>query len=418
MTQHGVGQFNARTEKGGDRFTTFFFVVVIFVVIASFVVGQVLVPRDTLLKFVPADVVVYVHANGTEAARLSAAAGSSQEKLREAAIYAIERDGALAWTIITPTSVAMLTENDSSLEKDATVRAALAAVRHSSIIQVYAVASTLLRPMLGDAASETEPVVIGANVRARGFGSAIMAARDAAQRDKLGIRVSTTARPAASPLLPANASFSTFGSGLELSPFDILFPEKGGEYVFAQGMADAEAEIRQRLEHTPVAVSLSADANKAILLHLPEITVHESIQLIERYVSSAWPARRSFTLPDNQSSYEIMVDPERNRFKPNSDGFSMLAVIDGPHIALRGDDNGGTLILAGTDLIPEKSEFAVPYDGACPTPNGRPFIHMTNSNGFFNSIPLGDAISAYFTADSLLIQKNGDSLVLFCGYAT
>ncbi len=442
-----------RKKKGGEMFAILFFVLLIPLTVLLFLATSTVFGRkDSLLQFVPAKTVLYLHGGGSSAKYLADALMSVPTELHphEVAMFRVVSDDGssndmvlLGWSVLRQPSVEeqralaarlavqlgpttyvlgdgalaarTAAETHASLADDTPTARALWTMRSISTFQAF-VGRSLLDTL------STEPLVAGITQTDLLTKAVIVPVRVAALSYPLGFHVS----PSTSAIPPLNASTAAAVISEAKPSFDPLTMLLGERST--AGTAPA-------LPATPVQMSLFPNADTgevSILLHFPTLSVKKLAPMIEKYTSVAWPEHQPFIMPDNDTALELIVNRDRYHFSPRkanvkdtpyptrqdtSIAGAMSFSMERPtrELIIAPDKNRGSYLT--TDIALLDTPHNKPEDiSGCPQLHSESSLIMHIPEMFLSSQPLVDKVIHFLKEKSLKADLLGDNIVILCGY--
>ena len=432
-----------RKKKDGEMFAILFFVLLIPLTVLLFLAtSEVFGREDSLIRFVPAKTVLYLHGGGSSAKYLADALMSVPAELHphEVAMFRVVSDDGtstdavlLGWSVLQPPSAeerrvlaerlaAQLgpttyvlgsdalalaartaAETHASLADDTPTARALWTMRSISTFQVF------VGPSLLDSLS-TEPLVAGITQTDLLTKAVVIPVRVAALSYPLGFHVS----PSTFSFSPPNASIAAAVISEAKPSFDPLAMLLGDRST--AGTAPA-------LPTTPVQMSLFPNADTgevSILLHFPTLPVKKLAPMIEKYTSVAWPERQTFVMPDNDTALELILNRDRYHFRARKSAplpGVMSFVMERParELIIAPNKNRGSYLT--TDIALLDTLHSKPKDASgCPQLRSENSLIVHIPETFLSSQPLVDKVIPFLKEKSLKADLLGDNIVILCGY--
>lgn len=401
-----------RLQEGGDKFTTFFFVCLILIAIACFAAGGALRYQDTLVRFVPATAVAYVHANEAEAARLAAYGGYRGTAPREAALYALAtEDGSLRWSTLVASErheSLSTTPVQGSLASDRKSMRALAAARSMFSLQGYFVPSAMLPAELKASLGNDGPMILAASRRSSGMVGTLMPAWSNPYLGGIDERSSAT-----TPVTPElSSSFAAFsGTDLPLDPFELIFRDSYAPAEMPSEVRSAEIELRNLLSSESITVL----AGEPSLMSFSNIAMDDLRASIENFARLAWPKRADLKLPDGGAATELTTSPDRQFRQDAAEDWILELPNHGPKITLSFHDQKTVLVASGSADASDNQYLLINRANCLGNGAVEQFIisPQLKLNEF---LPPIEHIFAYFGQISLVINRVGDNILNICGY--
>jgi hypothetical protein len=401
-----------RLQEGGDKFATFFFVCLLGVAIACFAAGGALQYRDTLVRFVPATAIAYVHANGSEAARLAAYGGYRGPTPREAALYALAtEDGHLRWsTLVASEQHESLSSTpwQGSLADDRRSMHALTAARSAFSMQGYFMPSAVLPTEMGASLGSGEPMIFGASRRDGGMVATLLPTGSALRPSSVDTRSGTMA-PVTPELSSSSAAFS--GSDLPLDSFELIFRDSYAATEMTSEALSAEIELRKLLSSGAITVL----AGEPSLMSFSNLSTDDLRASIENFARLAWPKRADLKLPDGGAATELTTSPDRQFRQDTAEDWILELPNHGPKITLSSHDQK-TVLVASRSAVAFDDQYLLINRANC-LGNGAVEQFIISPQLKLNEfLPPIEHIFAYFGQITLVINRVGDNILNICGY--
>ncbi|MEA3249326.1 MAG: hypothetical protein U9Q03_03145 [Patescibacteria group bacterium] len=458
------GNNSPREKQGGGRkAAALFCLAAIFAIVLAFgLIYLSLGNRDRIIRFVPSDAVLYVHAQGNEAITRVRAFTPLIPALsaNEIGLFVLEIDGhkiwntALMWNHLTPPSdneinalknagaiqieptfyilradegpIIMSEGRNGSLAERRDVARALATMRSISRTQAYIDTDAFLKSALD---SEIFPIDLGCSVFALTKGhdapSVLMTSVAEAERyaPLLGFRL-PDARDG--HLIPALIRSNRGGTSISLTTAETglnptaLLLYKIEELRREAGTPDGPALDQARSEITadfsgPISILVRPNAEHedtvAFAALLPDATPEKLRAHIARYLSAALPRRDELKLPDGRMVNEFIVEPGLYDYENGElpgNGFDDTAWQGYPI----NRHDAGTLIASDKETL--DSLVVSSSDMGCIT-GGWPTLVISELDGFISDNDVLSQVLDLIHLKDIVIQKIGDNIVYFCG---
>jgi len=429
------------------------------IVTAAAVLALVLIhlsmgPRDRLARFVPADAVVYVHAQGQRAVSkiVEATMFVPKNSADEIGLFALNLDGetiwtaALMWNRLSPPSedesqallsagavrvapvfyilrasdgpIILSEGRNGSLIDDDAIDCGLSAMRGVSRIQAYADTTALLEGVIEPSMLPTSSGKMVLALSTRADGPAVLAVDIAEIADRseiLGFRLPDDADGVPAELMSGTGRLAiTFVTDKNtINPLPLLFRGTEERRILAGTPESAQLDqARFRLaEHFAGALSLLVYPDDgAFAAYLPDSDLSELKNDILAYLDASFPKKSDIKLPDGRIVSEYIVEAANDgRNLKNED----IAQSDFPIASF----NDGVLIASDAGMLrsmlaPEAHDSVKSgcLSGEWPTLMIDGLQEIAPKSGI---LPI---VLRIFGFKDVVIHKIGDNSLFFCGY--
>jgi len=442
----------AEKRGGGEKTAAPFWTACLLLAVASLFLSHYLLgTRDTLINLVPTDASIYIHAQGEQAdlaLRLLPNLGALEPN--ESALFAVSDNGSMQWTALlrwrypfepTDEERARLTENGAKIIDDRTYAAGatdlvLSDDAQSSSLAQNKLVAPALSSMRGVARAQgymaTTSVEQTASLLVDGLefaGSPFVFAVTEHKRTNiilvkaeqapslLGFRVLATKNqrplPTLEPAADLNSAISYSFAETDFRLADLLFAEVEAART-ALGVPDSTEldEVKNELEDWftgRLSLTLSAEPTTAghtrFSLYLPDTEITSLQAVINRLLNVSLPQSITFMRPDKVEETEFIINSEQNsEIKPN---FTYPMKQVGSGLILASDQE---MLQAGLgSLEAGKAEQKRCAQGA------DSIINVHNLKFLADYFPILGLIMDYPQFENVVIQRNGDNMVFFCG---
>lgn len=448
-------KLNTARRRAGDNFVPLLFVMgVPIAALVFWLTARFVVPRDTLSRFVPADAVAYVHANGTAASDVLLSFSPSapaEAHPSEAAAFATRDEGGVvtwallvAWDVPRPANDAekrVLGERGAtSVGKDAWIIAdhalaelsadavrrsvtfrddrvksrALSAFRAVAPLQAYVASGLVGAEQLASLRLDDErPLVAGITADTTGIRAVVLPAEVAAKSrlgfgapDAAGAGVTRAVRGADVIIAGATPAFD-----VATALFGVPAPD--------EPRAESALSPLRGSRVTAMVSASNDEGGTGIALHYPELSLEAAQNSLAQYIAAVWPHRRAFLMPDKDTGVELVYDVEKVRFEPVEDGrllFPAFAVDTGIGLLyLSQDESSGSLLATSLDELIASQAPKVPLPRCAPSSSEASLI-INEPALFAEKMALWKEFSARFSLKTIVVNEFVDKGVSICGY--
>ncbi len=448
-------KLNMARRRAGDSIVPLLFVMgVAFATLTFWLTSRFIVPHDTLSRFVPADAVAYVHANGPGASDVllsfSPSAPADVHPSEAAAFATTAGDGTVTWGLLVAwdavrpatdaerrelgdrgaTNVgagvwmladhALAERSADAVRRGATFRddrvktRSLAAFRAVAPIQAYAVPLVAGAEQLATLRIDDDrPLVAGVTADAASIRAIVLPAEVAA-KFRLGFGAVTS--PSAKPSRAARGA-DVIVSGAAPT-FDVATALFGAPMPDEDRAVTALRPLRESRVTAMISSSNDEDGT-GIALHYPEMNLDAAKKSLAGYIAAVWPRRRAFLMPDADQGVELVYDTDGIKFEPLEDGrllFPSVAVDTGIGLLyMSGDGADGSLLASSLDELVASQGPRVPLPQCSPSSNETALV-INEPALFSEKLRLWKDISARFGVKTIVVNEFVDNGISICGY--
>lgn len=465
--------YSPRNKKGGGRKAAalLYVAAISAVLLTLLMIHALLGPRDRIAGFVPADAIIYLHAQGRKA--VSEISDTSlfipDNGAVELGLFALELDegqvwtAALMWSRLSPPTAEEIESLDAagavriaptfyilrtgdgpiilsegwngSLSETKDIKRALATMSSVSRIQAYIDTDALFAETLDPTLFPVEPgpMVLALAPNGGKVSALVAGVSEAARYPKfLGFRLPDDRKDrkipeilhSTEPPRPGHdgPSISLTTDANSLNPIPLLFNEVESLRAEAGVPESIQLELSRMLItgrfSGPLALTIwpqaSTGKGPSFAAYLPEVDPADLKSEVLGYLSASFPKKSRLDLPDGNEAIEFIVEP---------------GLFQRPTIKVPGDDDRpwqdypmtahrkGSLIASDTETLNQVLTAGTKDSGQARCITGSwPTLTI---DGLPEFVPadgvLGDVLR-FIPLKNLVIQRIGDNITFFCGY--